>query len=304
MLGSLYIASADQNGDIRLVNGETENCGRVEVFYDGEWGTVCDDKWGVVDGDAACRQLGYESAANVYWSAYFGKGVGPIWLDNLRCRSQDNLLSECRHNGWGKHNCKHREDAGVCCERTQAPKPLSLPVRLYCPECGSEWMLCKTCPDKPHPEPTDCSDQFAVKGIVEVEVDGVWGPVSTEGWDEKEALVVCGELGYPISFPQGASPPVLADIYSPPDSLVDEGSGIIHSAPVSDSVECNPVAYHKNTTVLQGVECIGKEARLLDCYFSGIGLVEIPSSSAVAAVQCGYLPHPDCNSTSDKVDTF
>lgn len=45
-------------GDIKLVDGDNNNEGRVEVCIDGVYGTVCDDFWSISDAQVVCRQLG------------------------------------------------------------------------------------------------------------------------------------------------------------------------------------------------------------------------------------------------------
>ena len=54
---------ADCNdGDLRLRGSSILLEGRVEVCYDGVWGTVCDDFWGSTEVAVVCRQLGYSSS--------------------------------------------------------------------------------------------------------------------------------------------------------------------------------------------------------------------------------------------------
>ena len=54
-------------------------------------------------------------AISATWRAKFGTGIGPIWMDDVRCDQSHNFLEQCPFRGWGSHNCKHREDAGVKC---------------------------------------------------------------------------------------------------------------------------------------------------------------------------------------------
>ena len=92
------------------------NDGRVEVYYNGEWGTVCDDGWDDTDAGVVCRQLGFGSSGKAIASAGFGQGSGPIWLNNVTCNGNEITLARCDHLGVGDNgNCSHSRDASVIC---------------------------------------------------------------------------------------------------------------------------------------------------------------------------------------------
>ena len=46
--------------EFRLVNGPSSASGRIEVYYRGVWGTVCDDGFQQYAGDMICKELGYQ----------------------------------------------------------------------------------------------------------------------------------------------------------------------------------------------------------------------------------------------------
>ena len=91
----------------------------MEVFYNGEWGTVCDDEWDDTDAGVVCRQLGLGSSGTAIGSAGFGQGLGPIWLNSVSCTGSESTLVSCGHVGVGiTLKCYHNEDAGVKCSGT------------------------------------------------------------------------------------------------------------------------------------------------------------------------------------------
>ena len=94
---------------------EDSYSGRVEVRRNGgPWGTVCDDDFDNEDALVICRAFGFDNG-EPRTHAYFGQGVGPIHWDNLNCTGHERSIFECPHDGWGNHDCRHVEDAGVIC---------------------------------------------------------------------------------------------------------------------------------------------------------------------------------------------
>ncbi|XP_030853316.1 uncharacterized protein LOC115929142 [Strongylocentrotus purpuratus] len=179
-----------EDGEVRLVGGTSDSEGRVEVSYNGEWGTVCDDAWDTNDASVVCRSLGFAGALEAVSSAGFGQGIGTIVLDDVNCSGEESALFECSNRGLGVSNCGHSEDAGVRCRVLENGE-----VRLVGGTSDSE-------------------------GRVEVSYNGEWGTVCDDAWDTNDASVVCRSLGFAgaleavssAGFGQGIGTIVLDDV--------------------------------------------------------------------------------------------
>ena len=101
---------------VRLAGSKLPNQGRIEVFYSGEWGTVCNAGWDHTDASVVCRQLGLGGYGKTLSLRHYEKGSGPIHLSHVECSETDHTLAACGHSGVGiTYRCDHDHDAGVIC---------------------------------------------------------------------------------------------------------------------------------------------------------------------------------------------
>ena len=90
--------------------------GRVEVFNNGEWGTVCNSPYFVINfAQVVCRQLGFPITVEFFKAGRSNPGKGPILLSGVYCRGYEDYIQDCRHHGWDNVRCQHVDDAGVEC---------------------------------------------------------------------------------------------------------------------------------------------------------------------------------------------
>ncbi|NXE85132.1 DMBT1 protein, partial [Cochlearius cochlearius] len=151
--------------------------GRVEIFHNKRWGTVCDDNWDLLDAEVVCRQLGCGRALSAPGGGQFGRGDGTIWMDETNCTGLESTLSACRARPWGINNCYHGEDAGVVCSGDQSSP---------CLFAGSA--VSNFSPVQLVDGPGRCA------GRVEVFHNEKWGTVCDDSWDFADAKVVCRQL--------------------------------------------------------------------------------------------------------------
>ncbi|XP_026097795.1 deleted in malignant brain tumors 1 protein-like [Carassius auratus] len=155
--------------NVRLVNGNIPCAGRVEVYKNGQWGTVCHYAWDMTDAAVVCRELDCGTAVKATYDAHFGQGSGPISMGYLYCSGSEPALKDCSSNSqYTQQYCKnHNLDAGVIC----SGQGLRLVDGLH---------LCS--------------------GRVEMLRTEGWGSVCDAVFDQQDAEVVCKQLdcGAPV----------------------------------------------------------------------------------------------------------
>ncbi|KAM8794788.1 scavenger receptor cysteine-rich domain-containing protein DMBT1-like [Eudromia elegans] len=255
-----------ERSEVRLVNGSGRCSGRVEVLHEERWGSVCDDEWGLEEARVVCQEVGCGRPLSAPGSARFGQGSGPIWLDDLNCTGTEEALSTCSSKAWGEHNCNHGEDAGVVCSDPTAVRLVNgsgrssgrlevLHEQCWGSVCDDGWDLrdaesdlCFSILHAKHLEIFSLFESPPLRlvngshrcsGRVEVLHDRRWGSVCGNGWDTRDADVVCRQLGCGTAISTAGS------------AHFGQGRDLIW---------------------LDGVDCTGAETSLAECTASPWGL--------------------------------
>ena len=106
--------------------------GRVQVTFNGTTGTICDDKWTDTDAMTVCKQLGFAGGLALKGS-YYGKGTGPVFLNNMLCRTTDETIWHCKGDTWqnvDKKCLKHDNDASAICHKGTSTFRFNFPSEL------------------------------------------------------------------------------------------------------------------------------------------------------------------------------
>ncbi|KTG40350.1 hypothetical protein cypCar_00011514 [Cyprinus carpio] len=170
------------------------NEGRVEVFYEGEWGTVCDDDFTIHAAQVVCRELGYFEAVSWSPSSKYGKGEGRIWFDNVRCTGNERSLAQCESNGIGVSDCKHTEDVGVVCSDKRIPGFKF--VNTLTNNINSLNIQVEDVRIRPILS-TYRKRIPVTEGYVEVKDGGKWKQICDDEWTQMNSRVICGMFGFP-----------------------------------------------------------------------------------------------------------
>lgn len=129
---------------MRLVNpAGSRFYGRLEVFHNESWGTVCDDYWSLENAEVVCRQLLLGAPKVFLYIAFEKLNSSKFWLDDVICKGHEETIEQCSHEGWGNDNCADSERVYLRCNGPAASSCQKNCSPGYFVDAG----FCKPCAD-------------------------------------------------------------------------------------------------------------------------------------------------------------
>jgi len=180
-----------------MVHCNRQGC-RLETYFAGKWGTVCDRGFDPNNVGILCKAFGFSEGQGRFLKHFSGMGskvtgyssdstgAGTVWLSGVQCLGGEGDIGDCKHAPWGvAHRCTHLNDVGMCCYGTDnGPKGVRKCKSDFdnCPDATTDWARLRECNYK------TCR--------LDVKYDNKWGTVCDAGFTDLAAGVVCKSLGF------------------------------------------------------------------------------------------------------------
>ena len=160
------------NESVRLVDG-TSNTGRLEIYINEEWVTVCSSIWTNLNTRLACKQLGFPGGRSMYTvnQTSYHRRIG---VSNIQCTGDETTLLQCSHDPFFHidASCDHKRDVFLRC-------------------------VCDDCDDYIPRDNVRLADGTSISGRLEIFSPGLgWGGVCSSDWTTSNTRVACRQLGF------------------------------------------------------------------------------------------------------------
>lgn len=160
----LRIHCLSNTNDIRLIGGRKASEGRIEVKYNGVWGSICSQNFSLTEAMVVCRSIGFKSSHVTVHRDVFGHADGPEVISDLRCNGTEPDISACPNITYTERPCSPGNEVGVTCDTT--------PIRLV--GGAGPW-----------------------EGRVEIQNGGHWRNICHDYINQQTAEVFCRMIGFP-----------------------------------------------------------------------------------------------------------
>lgn len=133
---TLYFTSAFMS--LRLISETSrETCaGRLEIFYDGAWGSVGKTNMSPTTVEVICRQLGCADKGNIIPASVVKTTSRHMWVDNVQCPKGSDTLWQCPSSPWKRRLASPSEETWITCASEYVLAYMNIPfydsIIIFC----------------------------------------------------------------------------------------------------------------------------------------------------------------------------